>query len=252
MAERLERGGSKSSQVWIDYLTEDGSRFCSQAEAADLAVDSLLPTRPFPIYKGQRHMPGLYWSVTTQGHVPHESQNELIALMALDLDPTVVAIAAQPVRLRFPGGTVHHPDFLVACRGGERRLVDVTIEARLSGSVKLAATFEKTRRFCAAVGWEYAVVRDTDFDPLYVANLRWFAGFKCEPPQCETIAKPLVEGAELPVAIGDLVEAVSADRELVLPVLFHLVARGDLLVDFSRPLTLATTVCRSRTSRGEG
>jgi hypothetical protein len=44
--------------------------------------------------RGQSHLPGLYWSVTTGGHVVYESRLELARLLVADFDAEVVGIAA--------------------------------------------------------------------------------------------------------------------------------------------------------------
>ena len=46
--------------------------------------------------RGQRHLPGWYWSATTGGHLVYESRLELARLLLADFDPEVVGIAAQP------------------------------------------------------------------------------------------------------------------------------------------------------------
>jgi hypothetical protein len=50
---------------------------------------------------GQRNRPGLWWFSSTGEHVGHESWLERDRLMALDADPGVVAVAAQPMWLHW-------------------------------------------------------------------------------------------------------------------------------------------------------
>ncbi len=47
-----------------------------------------VPWRAVRSYRGQRHLPGLYWSSTTGAHVVYESRLELARLMLADADRT--------------------------------------------------------------------------------------------------------------------------------------------------------------------
>jgi len=89
------------------------------------------------------------------------------------------------------------------------------------------------------VGWEYRLAGAAD--EIVAANVRWLAGYR-HPRHCQDAAGaalrrvfaapgPLMAGAE---AAGDPIA--------VLPVLFHLLWRQDLVVDLSVPLHPVTTV----------
>jgi hypothetical protein len=55
-----------------------------------------MPVRTIPIYMDQRHRPGFFWSATTGGHIPYESQLDLARLWFADSAPEILRIAAQP------------------------------------------------------------------------------------------------------------------------------------------------------------
>lgn len=65
------------------------------AEAGSLRLERAAPVRQFASYRGQRHLPGRWWSATDQRHVGYESWLERDHLSAFDFDPEVVAIASQ-------------------------------------------------------------------------------------------------------------------------------------------------------------
>jgi hypothetical protein len=66
----------------------DGStRDTPPAELTADVVFSAVPWRAVRSYRGQQHLPGLYWSSTTGGHVVYESRLELARLLPADFDP---------------------------------------------------------------------------------------------------------------------------------------------------------------------
>jgi hypothetical protein len=62
------------------------------------------PVREFHSYKGQRHLPGLWWSSTAGRHVGYESWLERDHVMLLDFDAAVVGVSSQPFWLFWTGG----------------------------------------------------------------------------------------------------------------------------------------------------
>ncbi|WP_162824261.1 TnsA-like heteromeric transposase endonuclease subunit [Peterkaempfera bronchialis] len=74
------------------------------------------PWRTFRNRHGQKHHSGNYWCATMGAHVLYESRLELARLMMADFDPQVVAIAAQPfrIRARVAGRARRHvPDYML-------------------------------------------------------------------------------------------------------------------------------------------
>jgi hypothetical protein len=120
----------------LAYVTRDGAQArVALADAGSLPLERAAPVRRFASYKGQRHLPGRWWSATDQRHVGYESWLERDHLAAFDFDPAVVAIASQPFWLLWTAGEgkarSHAPDFflrrgngsavVVDCRPAERR-----------------------------------------------------------------------------------------------------------------------------------
>ena len=66
----------------------DGGRGpCAVGGCLGGAVRGAAPVRRFASYRGQRHLPGLWWSATVGRHVGYESWLERDHVMALDFDP---------------------------------------------------------------------------------------------------------------------------------------------------------------------
>jgi len=211
-------------------------------EVSLLEVERFDPIRRPRPYRGQRHLPGVYWFASTASHLPYESLLELSALVRLDFDPDVEAASAQPFWLHLPalkGRSVDHaPDFFAALGDGRGRLIDVSLRSELS-KPRRARAFELTRRACRALGWEYEVM--TEPDPTVITNLRALAGFRRQPAQFFEFAAALIERVGSGATIGELSGAVGPPGR-VRPVLFHLIWRGQLAIDLARPLRETTVV----------
>jgi hypothetical protein len=58
----------------VDYVAEDGTRYrVPLADAWAVQFETFAPARRFNVRKGQRHLPGRWWSGTDGGHVGYES-----------------------------------------------------------------------------------------------------------------------------------------------------------------------------------
>jgi hypothetical protein len=162
-------------------------------------------------------------------------------LLALDFDPAVTGIASQPFWLRWAddaGGRVSHaPDYFARRADGSAVVVDCRpAERRKRRDME---KFEATARACELAGWEYRLAGATD--PVVTANLRWLAGYRHPRHRVPAAAgalqrvftepAPLMAGAE-----------TAGDPVATLPVLFHLLWRGELATDLLVPLGAHTLV----------
>jgi hypothetical protein len=126
---------------------------------------------------GQAHYPGYYWSATMSAHVIYESRLELARLLIADFDPAVAAIAAQPFWLRaHAGGRArrHVPDFFLLRGDQSVIVVNVKPAARLADP-QVAEALGWPGRLVRGHGWDYEIWTGTD--PVYLANLRFLAGY---------------------------------------------------------------------------
>lgn len=192
------------------------------------------PVRSFPSYRGQRNFPGLWWSATTGGHVGFESWLERDQAMVLDFDPAVVGFSSQPFRLLWAGGrrpVEHTPDFFARLADGTGVVVDVRADDRIGPQD--AEVFAATARVCRSVGWEYRRVGEVA--AVLRANLRWLSGYRhrrCVRPAWEA---GLRAAFSCPAGLLDGARAVG-DPVAVLPTLFGLLWRGDLVTDVAGAL----------------
>jgi hypothetical protein len=84
----------------IEAVAEDGTRRkVPLASATRIPFADMTPVRRIKARKGQRHLPGRWWSATDGRHVGYESWLERDQVMWLDWDQTVTGIASQPFRL---------------------------------------------------------------------------------------------------------------------------------------------------------
>lgn len=210
-------------------------------EAWSFAFEMGRPVRRFTARKGQRHLSGLWWSVTTGAHVGFESWLERDHVVALDFDLAVTGIASQPFWLYWADGegrrVSHAPDYFARRADGTGVVIDCRpVDRRPPADV---AKFDATAEACASLGWEYRLVGG--LDPIRSANLRWLAGYRHSRYRLDGTAVRLFDvfRAPMPLMTGaDMVgEPVAA-----LPVLFHLLWCQELMVDLSVPLHAASRV----------
>jgi len=243
LADLASRPGGDSASVFeASYVCADGAEHhVPLAEALAVPFEHGLPVRRFTSHRGQRHLSGLWWSATTGGHVGFESWLERDHLLALDFDPVVTGIASQPFWLRWAdatGGRVSHaPDYFARRADGSAVVVDCRpAERRKPRDME---KFEATARACALVGWEYRLAGAAY--PVVTANLRWLAGYRHPRNRVSAAARALRQVFAVPVPLMAGAAAVG-DPIATLPVLFHLLWRGELAADLSVPLGERTLV----------
>lgn len=162
--------------------------------------------------------------------------------MLLDFDPAVTAVASQPFWLHWHDGRRsrrHAPDFFARLSCGTGVVIDVRADDRIGP--RDAEAFEVTARACEVAGWEFRRVGMVD--PVLAANVRWLSRYR--HPRCagrpEAVsALRRAFAAPAPLLAG---AAEAGDSLAVLPVLFHLIWRRELIADLgSGPLGPSTAV----------
>lgn len=146
------------------------------ADVSDVAFEAVDRVRVPASWKHKSNYSGFYWAATTGGHVWFESLYEKAALMRLDRDVEVVAIAAQPMWIHWEGEVPrrHAPDFFVRFGDGSAALVDVKPALQIEPSdVEL---FHRTRGLCDRLGWDYTVI--DDISDQEARNLRFLSGYR--------------------------------------------------------------------------
>jgi hypothetical protein len=237
-----------AGDVVVGWVDAGGQRRSAGLEAAaEVAFEDVLPAREFLSYRGQRHFPGLWWLATTGRHVGYESWLERDHVMALDFDRDVTGVSSQPFTLSWGGGrrkVSHTPDYFARLAGGGGVVVDVRPADRVGPED--AAKFEATAAACALVGcWSFRLVHE--LEPVLAANIRWLSGYR-HPRHADPVLGPLllrafVGGAPLLAGVSQVADPIRG-----LPVLFHLLWRGELAADLVVPLGDGTLVSRREPS----
>jgi len=137
--------GDGDPEFELCYLDAGGTeRRELPASWPGLQPEVFRPVREFRWARGQRHLPGLWWSATTGSHVGYESWLERDHLMLLDFDPAVVGVAAQPFWLMWAGedGQTrwHAPDYFARLADGTAVVIDCRPTDRIKP--RDAAAFE--------------------------------------------------------------------------------------------------------------
>ncbi len=244
-------GDGQTDGFEISWVEPDGGvRRRPLVEAGAVAFEGMLPVREFSSYRGQRHFPGLYWAATTGRHVGFESWLERDHAMLLDFDPQVTGLSSQPFWLgwwdaRKDRNRSHAPDYFARAADGTGLVVDCRPADRIDETA--AESFARTRDACEAVGWTYRVV--SGLDPVRAANLRWLAGYRHPRFAASEGMAAAVRGAFATPAplLGQA--ATVGDPLVVLPVVFHLLWRGQLRVDLGRRLSDFTVVMSGEVGR---
>jgi hypothetical protein len=203
-----------------------------------------LPVREFRSYKGRLHYSGWYWSSSMLRLVVYESRLELARIMLADFDPGVIGLAAQPFLLTGDdGGRVrrHVPDLLLLGADGGVTVVDVKAPSRLADP-EVKAQFGWTRRVCAGRGWGFEAWSGAD--PQVLANVRFLAGYRRSSVIAGDLIPVVLDTAARQPDIGAIERALSQRHRpgLVRPVVLHLLWRGRLRADLTRPLSAGTRV----------
>jgi hypothetical protein len=209
-------------------------------DAAGVPFEDASPVRAIPAYRGQRSLPGWWWSATTGGHVVFESWVERHHIMEFDRAAGVVGLAGQPFALVWADGLKrrsHVPDLFVRYSDGRAGVVDCRPADRADEKFYDVAAI--TAGLCQRIGWQYLLAGEPE--PVRAGNLRWLAGYRRPFVRVADTAERLMIAAVDPTPLLQLAESLG-DPIAVLPTLFHLLWSGALSVDLSRPLRDDTMV----------
>ncbi len=206
------------------------------------------PWRRVRHFRGQKHLPGWYWSERIGRRLMYESRLEMARLMVADFNPRLVDIREQVFHLTMTlddGSVVRHiPDFFISIEGEPPRLVNVKPPGWEEDG-RMRETFEALGALCAQKGWWYETW--TGQDRIYLENLRWLTGYRRRvviPATDEEISSTLGLVTE-PTRVGDLerrarVLGIVQPR----PVLMHAIWMSLLNADLTVALSSKSEVWR--------
>lgn len=222
----------------IEFARGGVTERLDERDVGGVPFESVDRVRVPPSWKHKSNYTGFYWAATTGGHVWFESLYEKAALMRLDRNPDVVAIAAQPMWIHWVGDTHRHaPDFFVRFRDGSAALVDVKPAENIEPDDVVA--FDRTRALCDGLGWEYFVVDDIGDEE--VRNLRFLSGYRYErwrEPRCIAVLRE--HGGES-ARLDAWAERLQGSFPEPLGAVYSALWWRDLIFDSSRHLSLSTT-----------
>lgn len=181
------------------------------------------------------------------GTAEHESalERDFVTLSAfLDAGAEIVA---QPVTIGFEHegrARRYTPDFLVRTSGGRALLVEIKYRHDLRKQwTRLRPAFEAARGWAAANGASFRIVTESAIRGPRLAAVKRLLPLRTAPVDAKLAAATLVIAARLAhPTLGVLVDAVPADREAALAVVWRLIARGQLCVDLSAPIVRDTRI----------
>jgi hypothetical protein len=211
------------------------------AACAEVRFEDGMAVRQFRWSRGQRHLPGFWWSSTTGAHVGYESWLERDHVMLLDFDQETVAIGAQPFWLWWTDARGerrrHAPDLFARRADDTAVVIDVRPDERIEP--RDAEAFAATQTACRLAGWRF--LRLGVLDPVLTANVTWLSRYRHPRFGVEDVAARLIGVFTGPVPL--MPGAAEAGEPIaVLPVLFHLLWRHILTADLAARLTGGTVV----------
>ena len=225
----------------VALRTEDGTTTERPLTAVTSGlVLAAVPWRTIRSHRGQRHLPGLYWSSTTGGLVVYESRLELARLLLADADREVVGIAAQPFLVSDDGAT--------PCSGLPalpRRRIGARRQRQASSTASTIRASRRARVGRRALRGPRLGARDLERrGPARAANVRFLAGYRRAAHS--STASRVATAAALQEA-GLTIASAEAERCLRTQAypsrgrsLLHLVWSGALRVDSTCALDPAT------------
>lgn len=164
-------------------------------------------------------------------------------------DRDVAAVEEQPVRIEYRDASGvrrrYVPDFLVQYRGAgcPPVLVEVkfsTDPALVSG--RLEDRFAAARAYARQRGWTFAVMTEQAIRTPRLGNATFLLSYRSRVPNPGLRARALMalgsEYATVDALAEDLAGAIGTRREHVLPTLWTMVARFEMITDLDCPLTM--------------
>ena len=136
----------------VEYRLDGVQLELDAIDCDDVPFERGDPVRSFPSWRLKRHYDGYHWMGVLGASIGFESLTERSCLIELDRTPGVVAVASQPMWIRWvtPDGLrEHYPDYFVRLEDGQAVLMDVKPAAQIKDDVR--KQFDMTAVFAAYV-----------------------------------------------------------------------------------------------------
>lgn len=166
---------AEDGPVRVAFTLEGRRREADAVDVDEVRFELCAPIRDFPSWRLKRHYSGSLWMSRLNRHVVFESFAERSFLLELDRSERLLAVASQPMLIRWQGAeAAHTPDFFVRLRGAPGILVDVRPASRIDERTR--RQFDRTAHFAAARGWAYVVHQG--LSKVRDANLRFLSRYR--------------------------------------------------------------------------
>jgi hypothetical protein len=185
-----------------------------------------------------------------------ESALERDFLLLLDFDRTVVRYEEQPVTIEYRDaagkGHTYTPDVLVYYRQDARDdtrplLCEVKYRADLFANwQEIKPKVRAGRAYARARGWRFKIITECEVRTPYLDNarfLRQYRRIKASADDMRLLLNALSEMHEAdPESVLATVHHDKIRRAELLPILWHLLAGGQIEADLTQPLTMRTRI----------
>lgn len=201
-----------------------------------------MPVRKIP--KNHLVVTGGFASAKVDRMVAFESLLEKEYMVLLDFDETVDHYEEQPVRIPVPGVPQGYVVDLIVYRkkGLPTRLVEVKSQEFLDRyATEYAAKFAAAEAYCKDRGWEFIKKTERDIRTPRLANLKFLRAYRKFFPtmaQRQSVRDVMTRLNGQSTSEQVLTELSSHEREVWLPVLWHMLLCGDLISDLDVPLAV--------------
>lgn len=215
---------------------------CGECELLSSRVEVVL--RRIPLSR-RSHVTG-FQSLPT-GTAQHESALERDFVTLTAFSDAKATITAQPVTIRFEDegrSRRYTPDFLVRTSDDRAILVEIKYRQDLRTQwPRLRPALVVARRWAAANGASFKIVTESAIRGPRLDAAKRLLPLRTAPIDATLATAALDIAAHLiQPTFGLLIDALPASREAALAVVWRLIARGQLRVDLSAPITRDTHV----------
>jgi hypothetical protein len=221
-----------------------------------------MPVRTIP--KNSRSLTGKIIDSRTHTAVAFESALERDLYLLLDFDPSVAHFEEQPVTITYqdPVGInrTYTPDVLVhyiPMSRGQQDHRSVLYEIKYRDDLRphwheYRAKFKAARRYARSQGWVFRLITEREIRTPYLKNAKFLRHYRerrfdsGDRHQMLTILAG--RGETEPGTLLALLSPDRWERARLLPVLWHLIAIGEVGANLTVPLTMSSRIwsCKSR------
>lgn len=181
------------------------------------------------------------------GTAQHESALERDFVTLVVFADEAASVQSQPLTVLFREHGVarrYTPDFLVRWSDGRMEVVEVKYRADLRANwTRLAPAFAAARQWARENGGRFRLATERSIRGPQLEHARRLLPLRAAPLDRNVAAAALRLAQSMPEpTFGRIVNALGGDRGAALATVWRMIARGELRVDFSKPVGMDTSV----------